>query len=616
MISITIDGKKCSIKEGVSVIEAARANGIDIPILEYDPRVIPPRDIETAFVEIAEQGRTRFAPAISTPLRDGMDIRTKSDDLDHYRRIYLQSQLGAHHGDCVAPCALSCPARIDIQKYLYHAADGNFSEALRIIKESNPLPTVCGRVCPHPCESECRRNALDGAVNINEVKRFVASWDKAQVSPFTPKCLPDTGFRIAVIGAGPAGLTAAWFLRRLGHRVSIFEMQEAAGGMLRWGIPCYRLPEKELKTDVQSILDLGVEIHYNHKLGRDFTLESLKREGFDAIFVGLGAQKSTPIGVKGEALPGVMSGLDLLAKLARMERPDLGNRVLVIGGGNTAIDAARSAVRLGVKDVTIVYRRSRVEMPAQDTEIEEAIEEGIQIQFLTAPSSISREGGVLHLNCTRMALGEPDKSGRRRPVPVPGSEFTLKADSIVSAVGQGVDGGCLGDDDRLVEKRGNIKANPVTLQTDLPWVFAGGDCVTGPDIAVAAIGAGQRAASMIDQYLEKGCIEAAAERYTCTKGSWRELPVDAFTGVHPAERREVAARPPEIRRNDFAESTALWDAEAAMEEAVRCLSCGCYERYACDLRPSNPECVRPMATGVQASSLTGSVGSHDGITGG
>ncbi len=603
MISITIDGKKCSAREGVSVNEAARANGIGIPVLEYDARIVPPRDIETAFVEIAEQGRKRFAPATSTLLREGMDIRTESDDLNHYRRIYLQSSLGAHHGDCVAPCALSCPARIDIQKYLYQAADGNFSEALRIIKESNPFPTVCGRVCPHPCESECRRNALDGAVNINEVKRFVTSWDKAQVSPYTPECLPDTGFRIAVIGAGPAGLTAAWFLRRLGHRISVFEMQEAAGGMLRWGIPYYRQPEKELDAEIQSILDLGLEIHYNRKLGKDFTLESLKREGFDAIFVGLGAQKSPPIDVKGDSLPGVMSGLDLLAKLARMERPDLGNRVLVIGGGNTAIDAARSAVRLGVKDVTIVYRRSRMEMPAQDTEIEEAVEEGVQIQFLTAPSSISRKGNVLDLNCTRMALGQPDKSGRRRPVPVSGSEFTLTADSIVSAIGQAVDGDCLGNDS-LIEKWGNVKVNPVTLQTDLPWVFAGGDCVTGPDIAVTAIGAGQRAASMIDQYLRKGYIEAAVERYTCTKGSWRELSVDTFKVVPRVERHEVAARPPEVRRNDFVESTAIWEAGTAMDEAARCLSCGCYERYACDLRPSNPECVCPMAVEIKPNSIT------------
>ena len=583
MVSITIDGEEFNAKEGTFLIEAARANGIDIPALGYDPRVSPPRNIETAFVEITERGRSRFASAISTPARNGMEIRTESEALDSYRRIYLQALLRDHYGDCLAPCVQRCPAHIDIQKYIYHAAAGNFAEALEIIKNSNPLPAVCGRVCPHPCESECRRNVLDGAVNINEIKRFVASWDRCQVSPYTPECLPATGFRVAVVGAGPAGLTAAWFLSRAGHSVEIFEMQEAAGGMLRWGIPYYRLPEKELDGEIQSILALGVKIHYNRKLGRDFTLDSLKRDGFDAVFVGLGAQKATPIGVKGDTLPGVMSGLDFLAQLARMEKPDLGERVLVIGGGNTAMDAARSAIRLGVKDVTIVYRRTRQEMPAQEIEVEEAIEEGIQIQFLTAPASIKREGDLLHLNCTRMALGEPDKSGRRRPVPVPGSEFTLTATAIVSAIGQAVDGDCMGDD-TLTEKWGNVKVDPATLQTPLPWVFAGGDCVTGPDIAVAAIGAGQRAAAAIDGYLKTGLVETAAEPYTCTKGSSRDLPAETFKGIAPAERHGVPARPPEIRRNDFAEATALWDTDSAMAEASRCLACGCTERYGCDLR--------------------------------
>lgn len=583
MVSIRIDGKDCTVREGSPIIEAARANGIDIPALGYDPRVSPPRNIETAFVEVSDARGMRFASAISTPVRDGMEIRTESDALTNYRRIYLQALLRDHYGDCAAPCVLRCPAQIDIQKYLYHAACGNFAEALEIIKESNPLPAVCGRVCPHPCEAECRRNAMDGPVNINEVKRFVAAWDRQQALPYTPECLPDSSFKAAVVGAGPAGLTAAWFLRRKGHAVVIFEMQEAAGGMLRWGIPRYRLPAEELDAEIQAVLDLGVEIHYNRKLGLDLTLDSLKRDGFDAVFVGLGAQKATPIGVKGDALPGVMSGLDFLAKLARNEKPDIGERVLVIGGGNTAMDAARSAVRLGVKDVTIVYRRTRQEMPAQAIEIEDALEEGVHIQFLTAPAGVTAEDGLLQLACTKMALGEPDQSGRRRPVPVSGSEFTLTAHTIISAIGQAVDGACV-DNDVLVEKWGNIKADPATFQTPLPWVFAGGDCVTGPDIAVTAIGAGRRAAASIDQYLRTGRVEKAAESYTCVKGSWRNLPEEKFKGVAAAQRHEVPARPPDIRKHDFAEATALWDPDTAMAEASRCLLCGCTERYACDLR--------------------------------
>jgi formate dehydrogenase major subunit len=594
-ISFTIDGKKFSTKEGMSVIEAAGANGIHIPPLEYDPRITPPRNMETSFVEIVEGDRTQIASATSTVIRDGMEIRTQSDALNHYCGMYLQDVLGAHHGNCMAPCTLICPAHIDVQKYVSNAAAGNFSEALKIIKESNPFPAVCGRICPHPCESECRRNALEGAVNINEIKRFVASWDKVQPSPYTPECQLDTGFRIAVVGAGPAGLTAAWFLRGLGHRVSVFEMQEAAGGMLRWGIPYFRLPEKELNAEIQAIIDLGVEIRYNCKLGRDFTLESLKRDGFDAVFIGLGAQKATPIGVAGDALPGIMSGLDFLAQLARNERPRVGDRVLVIGGGSTAMDVARSAVRLGAKDVTILYRRTRQEMLAQDMEIEEAFEEGVRIQFLTAPSSIIREARILHLHCTRTALGEPDGSGRRRPVSIPGSEFTLTADSIISAVGQAVEVDCL-NNERLIDNFGKVKADPVTLQTDLPWVFAGGDCVTGPSIAVAAIGAGQLAASMIDQYVRKGSA-AADVRYTFTTDSWRELPAETFQGVVPAERHRMEARPPEIRRKDFAESTTLWDTDTAMDEASRCLSCGCYERYVCETRPSTTECVQSLVLG-------------------
>jgi len=583
MIAIKIDGQDLLTTGGVTIIEAARTSGIDIPALGYDPRVSPPSNFETAFVEIIDGNKIKFVSATSTVVEDGMVIRTQSAALDSYRKIYLQAILRNHWGDCIAPCVLRCPANIDIQKYIYHVYCGNFGEALAVIKDSNPLPAVCGRVCPHPCESDCRRNALDGAVNINGIKRFVADWDALQLEPYKPKCPPDTGHKIAIVGAGPAGLSAAWFLRRLGHAVTIFEMQEAAGGMLRWGIPYYRLPEKNLDAEIKSILDLGVNIVFNKKLGRDFSLESLKRDGFEAIFLALGAQKATAMGVKGEDSPGVLSGLDFLAQLARGKKPNLGSRVIVIGGGNTAMDAARSAVRLGAQEVIVAYRRTRQEMPAQPIEIEEAIEEGVIIQYLTAPVSIAADKNSLKMTCVKMALGEPDKSGRRRPVPQEGSEFTLTATTIISAIGQSVDGFCIGEKS-IIDKWGNVVANPQTTQTAIPWVFSGGDCVTGPDIAISAIGAGKRAAEAIDEFLQTGAVKIKDAPYNCTKGKWQELPAETFTNIAKTDRHEVSILEPHERKTSFEESSATWDEETAMSEASRCLSCGCTERYNCCLR--------------------------------
>ena len=583
MITVNIDGKDCKTVNGLTIIDVARSSGIDIPALGYDPRVSPPSNFEASFVEIADGEHTRFVSATSTNAADGMVIRTQTAALISYRKIYLQALLRHHYGDCIAPCVLRCPAHIDIQKYIYHVTCGNFPEALAVIKDSNPLPAVCGRVCPHPCETDCRRNAQDGAVNINGIKRFVAEWDLYQPNSYRPVCLPDTGKKIAIIGAGPAGLTAAWFLRRRGHTVNIFEMQEAAGGMLRWGIPYYRLPEKDLDAEIKTILHLGINIYYHKKLGRDFTLKSLHREGFDAVFLGLGAQKATAIGVKGEDNQGVMSGLDFLAKLARGEKPALGDRVIVIGGGNTAMDAARSAVRLGVKDVIVAYRRTRQEMPAQNIEIEEAIEEGVNMQYLTAPVSIASSGETLQLTCVRMELGEPDKSGRRRPVPREGSEFLLTATTIISAIGQAVDGFCIGNES-LIDRWGNIIVNQSTMQTALPWVFSGGDCVTGPDIAIAAIGAGKRAAESIDEFVRGGAVTAKNNPYTCTKGNWKNLPPDTFRCITPSPRREVPVLPAQARKTSFDESSATWGHDTAMAEASRCIACGCTERYDCELR--------------------------------
>jgi formate dehydrogenase major subunit len=512
-----------------------------------------------------------------------MIVNTRSPALDSFRKIYLQALLRNHYGDCVAPCVVRCPGHIDIQKYLYHVANGSFVEALAVIKESNPFPSVCGRVCPHPCEEVCRRNAIDSPVNINGVKRFIGDFDSYQTVEYVPPVSADTGRKVAIIGAGPAGLTCAYFLRCLGHSVSIFEKQESAGGMLKWGIPYYRLPEDTLDREIKTILDLGIDIHYNRELGKDFTIQSLRRKGYEAIFLGIGAQKSSRMAIPGEDLPGVMSGLDLLARLARNEKPDLGNTVVVFGGGNTAMDAARSAVRLGAEKVIVAYRRTRAEMPAQHIEIEEAVEEGIKFMYLTAPVSIAQENGALSIQCITMKLGEPDASGRRRPVPVEGSEFSIPCSTIVTAIGQFVDNDCIARDD-LTTKHGTILTNGPTTETSMPGVFSGGDCVSGPDIAINAIGAGKRAALDIDEYLRTGKCTPVAEPYNCTKGRWEEISLEEFKRATPSERLEIPVLPPDVRKTTFDESTRTWDGESAMNEAARCLSCGCTERYSCILR--------------------------------
>ena len=583
MVTITINDKKISVRDGATIIEAARQNGIEVPALGYDPRVSPPMGVELSTVELVDGKGTRFVSATSTVVSDGMQVRTESPALSSFRKIYLESLLRTHYGDCVAPCVQRCPANVDIQRYMYHVAAGNFTEALAVIKESNPLPSVCGRICPHPCENECRRNALEGAVNINAVKRFVADWDNYQLVPYKPECAPDTGYKVAIIGSGPAGLTAAYFLRRLGHQATIFEMHKAAGGMLRWGVPRYRLPDEVLNADIQAILDLGVDIHYNQKLGRDFTLESLRAKGYDAIFIGIGAQNSARIGVPGEDLPGVMSGLELLNTVTLRRQPRLGDRVVVLGGGNTAIDAARTAVRLGVKSVTIVYRRTREEMPALDSEVEEAVEEGVKLEFLAAPTKIVSNDNGLELQCVRMALGDLDASGRRRPVPIPGSEFSIPCTTIISAIGHTVDSECVGSECACSPK-GTLQVDPTTMSTNVPGVFAGGDCVTGPDIAVSAIGAGKRAAYAIDEYLRTGRVTPRPEPYICSKGRWDNVPAEEFKSAQPAQRNAIPLVDADERKVNFMEVSETWDVATAMREASRCLSCGCVERYDCDVR--------------------------------
>lgn len=581
-IEIEIDGHSIVVPPNTTVLEAAQMLGIQIPTLCH---VAELKQFTSCFMCVVEvEGQRKPIPSCSVMATQGMVIHTDTPAIRETRRMALELLLSDHCGDCYAPCHLTCPTGIDIQGFLKHIANGDDHAALVLIKEATPFPATLGRVCPHPCESECRRNRVDEPLAICWSHRFVADRDLESGHPYIPECAPDTGRRVAVIGAGPAGLSAAYHLRRKGHAVTVFEKQEAPGGMLRWGIPYYRLPASVLDAEIKVITDMGVDIQCGKALGRDFTLQSLKEAGYDAIFVSLGAQESSRMRVEGEDLPGVISGIDFLARVARGEHPELGDSVVVVGGGNTAIDSARTALRLGARDVTILYRRTREEMPALDIEIEEALKEGVKIEFLAAPVSIAAVRDHLSLTCQRMQLGEPDASGRRRPIPIQGAEYTRMCGTVISAIGQRIDMECLEGESVTCSTDGRISVDPLTMQTNIEGVFAGGDCVTGPDIAVRAAGAGRLAAISIDQYLRGQPVIGYGYEFKSSMGSLAEVDPRRFERYTPAPRAKMNEIPMAQRVSSFAEVETGLTEEAVRAEARRCLECGCAALLTCKLK--------------------------------
>jgi len=582
-IAFTLNGKRVEAEAGSTILEAAQQNGVEIPTLCHDPRLKPTAACRLCLIEV--EGARGPVPACATPVAEGMVIRTTTDDLVKSRQMALELLLSDHYGDCVAPCKLACPAGIDIQGYIGLIANGEYREALKLIKESNPLPLVCGRVCPRFCETKCRRNLLEGPVAINALKRFVADYDMNNGGPYIPEVKPATGHRVAIVGGGPAGLSAAYYLALEGHEVTIFESNPKLGGMLRYGIPEYRLPKAILDKEIATIANL-CQVRCNVSLGQDFTIDSLKRDGYEAIFLALGAQASQEMRVEGEDLPGVLSGIGFLRDIALGETVSLGQKVAVIGGGNTAIDAARTALRLGAGEVTIVYRRSRDEMPANDEEIEQAEQEGIQFHFLAAPVNLSAQNGRVHtMECIKMALGEPDSSGRRRPEPIAGSEFAMEVDTVIAAIGQRLDGSRLEQDGQVkFNRRGYVSINQETMETSLEGVFAGGDCSSGPATVVEAVAAGRRAALSINQYLRNEPVVPQAKPYNCTKGELDEIDTEDYADVQRIPRTEMPALDPETRKQNFAEIETGFTEEMAKTEAERCLACGCQDAFECKLR--------------------------------
>jgi heterodisulfide reductase subunit A len=481
-----------------------------------------------------------------------------------------------------APCTTTCPAGINVQGYVQLIGQGKYREAVDLIRRRLPLPGVLGRVCPHPCESMCRRREVDTPVAIRDLKRFAA--DQVNLAGLPVPAIEDREEKVAVVGSGPAGLTVAYYLRLQGFRVTIFEALPVLGGMLRVGIPDYRLPPDILDREIDFLLAHGIETRTNMRLGADFNLPDLTDQGYGAVFLAIGAHKAMRLGISGEETPGgVIDAMHFLREVNLGDRRSPGERIAVVGGGNVAIDAARVARRLGAEQVTVVYRRSEQEMPAYAEEIQGAKDEGIEFAFLTAPMRIlAKDNRVVGFECIRTELGPPDDTGRRRPVPVEGSAFVINCDAVIPAIGQQIDVGWAQSLAELkLTARHTIVVNPGTMQTSLPHVFAAGDAVSGPATVIEAVAAGHKAVAAIRRFLEGGDMEEFSSQTAVSRPpgtDWSPIPetLPSQPRVQPTHISTVS------RTTTFDEvETAMGEADA-QKEASRCLNCGvCSECMAC-----------------------------------
>lgn len=573
-ITLTIDGKKIIAEQGDTILNAATQNGIKIPNLCYDGRVELYGACGLCTVEV--EGNPKLLRACSTKVAEGMVVHTQTERIKKSRKVALELLLSDHDGDCKAPCSKACPAGTDCQGYVGLIANGEYKEAVKLIKEKLPLPASIGRICPHPCEKQCRRQYVDEPVSIAYLKGFVGDID-LNGDTYIPEIEPDTNKKVAIIGGGPAGLTAAYFLRQKGHSVTIFEQMEKMGGMLRYGIPEYRLPKAVLDKEIKLIENMGVILKNNINIGKDITFDEIKAE-FDATLVAIGAWNSSKMRVQGEDLDGVWGGIDLLREVALGNKVDLGKNVAVCGGGNTAMDACRTAVRLGAENVYVIYRRTKDEMPADPQEILESEEEGVIYKYLTNPIEFTGENGKLNgVILQKMMLGEPDESGRRRPVAIEGETEEIKLDSVIMAIGQypNLNGfECL-----EATRRNTISADESRFTTSVDGVFAVGDATNkGADIAIAAIGEAQKASVVIDRYLN-GEIVGYKKPYFVERDS-KSIDYSVFD---KAPRAKMPHMSPADRKTNFKEVNFGFSEEQAKAEAMRCLECGCHDYFECKL---------------------------------
>ena len=469
-----------------------------------------------------------------------------------------------------SPCKAQCPAHIDVQGYVNLAAKGKFEQALALIKQASPFPSICGRVCHHPCESNCSRGDIDESVGIHGIERFIADLDLKADKRYMPKFKDKKQDLVAIVGSGPAGLTCAYYLAIDGYAVTVFEKGPELGGMLTTGIPDYRLPANIVEAEIEHIRDMGVTLKTGVEIGTDMTVAQLRQDGFKAFFIAVGTQECIQLGIEGEDLDGVYPALDYLGQVNRGEQVAIGKNVAVIGGGNAAMDAVRSARRLGAENAFIIYRRGLEQMPANAEKIEECQQEGIPINTLTQPLRFIGENGRLKaIECIKMQLTEPDDSGRRRPEPVAGSEFTIEVDNAISALGQEADWSCLTAECACtLSDWGTMNVDALTLQSDDADIFAGGDAVRGPQSIVEAIADGRQAAISIDRYIQGRDLKLGRDGELKTITNPQK---EVYNKVDPAHMPRLDARE---RVNNFDEVQLGLTEEMVIEEAKRCINCG------------------------------------------
>lgn len=589
MITILINGVQAEVEEGTTVLEAARQSAVHIPTLCHINAKTSVMACELCVVEV--EGRSGLIRSCTTIAEQGMSITTESKAIRKYRVDRLAKLASTHFGDCKAPCNLTCPGQINVQGYIAHVARGQYEEALRLIMERNPFPFSVGRVCPRFCETRCRRILVDEPVSINHLKRFVADWCMTNDIDLKIERERHTGKRIAVIGGGPSGMSGAYYLARKGHDVTVFEAMPKLGGMLRYGLPEYKIPKNILDYETTAILRMGISIRLGQEWGKDFTLQDLQDLGYDAILVSIGTWITQPLDIPGGTLPDVVPAIEFLRKCnqGKAKPGEYGRRAAVIGGNNIAMEVARTLVRLNVDEVTIIYPRAKTEMPANQRNIREAEREGVQFLLMASPVQISKGARGLDVELIRMRLSQPNERGIRHPEAIPGSSNILQVDTVISSLGQmacGDDfhGGILEEQLRLTPKN-TINANPRNSETNIPGIFASGDAVSGPRSVIQAVVSGRRAAESIHNYVMEAGKAPAESRFNFTRGkTFDDVDLRNFDGINVKLREKMVERSPEICTQDFDEIKLGFTENMARREAARCLSCGCTAFDRCDLK--------------------------------